>query len=153
MTSTSDDGLTVVNRDNHVALRLHATSTELQITKDDAARIARDIDAAVHGQDRPSLITVRFSDQYAIQVPTDVARRLAIELGHAATARARKTDKERAYINDRVALSRARTRPTATGIAARMLTDGHDPARVLEALWATAFSRGWKAGVADATED
>lgn len=63
---------------------------------------------------------------------------------------ARKTPKERAYIDDSIALRRARTRMQATKIAAKMLDDGQDRDDVLATLWNSANRRGFDDGVRDA---
>ncbi|WP_433673839.1 hypothetical protein [Microbacterium gorillae] len=162
--STPTD-ITITAHPGQVALQLHTPRVELRITSNDAHRIASELDKQIREEGKASVHTIHIDEHSAVEVDTATARRLIIELHDKATAaddlrraaeprrRGRKTDKERAYINDSIALSRARTAPTAIRIAAKMIADGQEIPDVLNRLWTAAHNRGWRAGIDDAFGD
>lgn len=157
MSTSTDTELTVVIHPaiRKVGLRMHAAGVELRITAEDADRISRELEAEIAARGHASVITVSLDEGNAIEVATAEAKRLVIELARAAREATggpapRKTDKERAYINDSIALGRARTKQSATEIARKMIADGQDLTAVLGKLYATANSRGFEAGQRDA---
>lgn len=153
--STPTD-LTITTNGDRVVLQLHAGRTALHITAADASRIATDLDDELRSVGHASIHTIHMDEHHSLEVDTATARRLTIDL-HTAAARIepptkkRKTAKERAFIDDSTALKRTRTRATATRIARKMINDGQDIDTVLDRLWRAGHSRGWDAGVSDAT--
>jgi hypothetical protein len=135
-----------------VGLRMHTSRVELRITAADAARIAAELEQEIDARGEASVITVNLDEANALEVGTAEAKRLVVDLLNAShRAGAGKSAKERALIDDSVALRRARTQDTATRIARKMIDDGQDLDDVLRKLWAAAHERGFRAAADELT--